>query len=95
VNPTHQPQEEYDGPAAVRSESGEIPVEVNLRGHFEPIDGKFHWYGRIATNPHLAAAHDSGSSVELGTPYGTATGRLSDVDPWGRFRITGTGRPPF
>ena len=28
-------------------------------------------------------------------PHGSAEGRLSDVDPWGRFRIAGTGRPPF
>lgn len=97
------PAEEYAGPAVVSagvstgSTSGtdEISVEVHLRGRFEPIDGKFHWFGRIATNAELAARHQAGATVTLTTPQGTATGRLSDVDPWGRFRITGTGRPPF
>jgi hypothetical protein len=31
----------------------------------------------------------------LRTPYGEAQARLSDVDPWGRYRVTGSGRPPF
>ena len=37
----------------------------------------------------------SGAAVVLQTPEGTAHGRLSDRDPWGRYRISGTGRPPF
>ncbi len=69
-------------------------MAVRLRGHFEPIDGRFHWYGRITTTPPVEA-HTSGSTVTLVTPYGEAQGRLSDVDPWGRFRVSGTGRPPF
>lgn len=95
------PAEEYAGPAVVSagSTSGApeeaIAVEVLLRGHFEPLDGKFHWFGRIATSDELAARHQAGATVTLTTPQGTATGRLSDVDPWGRYRITGTGRPPF
>lgn len=94
------PAEEYAGPGVVSAGSttradDEIAVEVQLRGHFEPIDGKFHWFGRIATSDELAARHQAGATVTLTTPQGTATGRLSDVDPWGRFRITGTGRPPF
>lgn len=104
------PAEEYVGPAVVStgSTTGDrvstgstseaddaIAVEVQLRGHFEPIDGRFHWFGRIAPDDELAARHQAGATVTLTTPQGTATGRLSDVDPWGRFRITGTGRPPF
>ncbi|MGI9158071.1 MAG: DUF4873 domain-containing protein [Marmoricola sp.] len=88
--------EGYDGPAAVVDEGGSrIDVEVRLRGHFEPIDGRFHWYGRIQPSDALARAHRAGASVTVRTPVGEAAGRLSDVDPWGRFRITGAGRPPF
>jgi hypothetical protein len=102
---------EYDGPAVVTpaadgafearsartSTGGEegVEVEVTLRGQFEPLDGRFHWYGRIAANGNLDERVRSGSTVTLSTPSGRAEGRLSDVDPWGRFRISGTGRPPF
>jgi hypothetical protein len=37
----------------------------------------------------------SGARVTIRTQYGGAEGRLSDVDPWGRLRIAGTGQPPF
>ena len=86
----HEPQEQYDGPARL----GDTDVQVHLRGHFQPIDGRFHWWGRIDTAAGLDA-HTSGSTVVLATPHGSAEARLSDVDPWGRFRVTGTGRPPF
>ncbi len=87
----HEPEEQYDGPARI----ADTEVEVLLRGHFEPIDGHFHWWGRIAADERIDAEHSSGSTVTLVTPHGEAEGRLSDVDPWGRFRISGTGRPPF
>jgi Domain of unknown function (DUF4873) len=87
----HEPEEQYDGPARI----ADTEVEVLLRGHFEPIDGHFHWWGRIAADERIDAEHSSGSTVTLVTPLGEAEGRLSDVDPWGRFRISGTGRPPF
>jgi hypothetical protein len=87
---SHEAGEEYAGPARI----GDTDVDVRLRGHFQPIDGRFHWWGRIGTTPELDS-HTSGSTVTLETPHGAAEGRLSDVDPWGRFRITGTGRPPF
>ena len=92
------PGEEYAGPATVStgSTTGDgVDVEVQLRGHFEPLDGRFHWYGRIAANDALAARVRSGETVLLTTRRGSAEGRVSDVDPWGRFRIAGTGRPPF
>jgi len=93
------PAEEYAGAASVSLDGDDatlaITVEVDLRGRFEPLDGKFHWYGRIATNPALAERVRPGSTVTLTTPGGSAEARLSDVDPWGRFRVSGTGRPPF
>lgn len=93
---TNEPEEAYAGSARVRAGSAEpIGVAVQLRGYFEPIDGHFHWYGRIAGNAVLQATTTSGSTVTLETPHGTAEGRLSDVDPWGRFKISGIGRPPF
>ncbi|HEY0902788.1 MAG TPA: DUF4873 domain-containing protein [Marmoricola sp.] len=91
------PAEEYDGPAVVSTSAAPdgVEVDVRLRGHFEPIDGRFHWYGRLAASAELARRHRSGAEVVVSTPRGTATAKLSDVDPWGRFRVSGTGRPPF
>jgi hypothetical protein len=86
----HEEQEEYAGPARIDG----TEVLVQLRGHLEPIDGRFHWWGRVHRDTPLTE-HTSGATVTLETPYGSAEGRLSDVDPWGRFRVTGTGRPPF
>lgn len=93
----HEPGEEYRGAAEVVDDehADGIPVEVHLRGHFEPIDGRFHWYGRIDADEALTARHRSGSTVALQTPHGIAAGRIADVDPWGRFRVTGLGAPPF
>jgi hypothetical protein len=92
--PGHEPGESYDGPAVVLLDDAEHEVTVTLRGAFQPLDGHFHWYGRIATSPALAAVR-SGATVRLRTEQGEADGRLSDVDPWGRFRVAGTGHPPF
>jgi hypothetical protein len=33
--------------------------------------------------------------VRLRTPHGEVETALSDVDPWGRPRVEGTGPPPF
>lgn len=100
----HEPLEEYAGPAELILDAGTgaepdagpvtTAVRVTLRGRFEPLDGSFHWYGRIAATD-LADGHRNGAEVRLRTPHGEAAGRLSDLDPWNRFRITGRGRPPF
>ena len=80
------------GPGDVPGDT--VPVRVALRGAFQPIDGRFHWYGRIAATDLLPDSL-SGREVVLRTSYGEGVGRLSDVDPWGRHRISGIGRPPF
>ncbi len=89
----HEPDEEYAGPADLRLGDLTLTVPVILRGAFQPIDGRFHWHGRV--DPEVARHARSGATVTIATPYGESTGRLSDLDPWGRYRISGTGRPPF
>lgn len=88
----HEPQHAYDGPAGLGSEDRNLEVEVALRGVFQPIDGHFHWYGRISGSFDDLR---NGQTVTIVTPHGRAEGRLTDVDPWGRYRISGVGRPPF
>jgi Domain of unknown function (DUF4873) len=95
----HDDEDGYRGPAALRLESADaapLEVEVTLRGHFEPLDGRYHWYGRVAAHAGLddALRGKKGTGL-LTTPHGEAVGELSDVDPWGRYRIVGTSTPPF
>lgn len=86
----------YQGPATVVVESTELTVTLALSGHFEPIDGKYHWYGRIQPNDELTSLLGTRKgSAQVRTPHGEATGQLTDPDPWGRYRISGTTRPPF
>lgn len=86
----------YAGPATLMLDDRELAVEIALRGHFQPIDGRYHWYGRVAPHPELAElAGGRKRPVELRTPEGVAEGELSDPDPWGRYRLTGVSTPPY
>ena len=89
-------EEGYHGPATLVAGESEVDVTVRLRGQFEPIDGRYHWYGRIEVNPELNTLLGGRSrAAVLRTPHGEAAGQLSDPDTWGRYRVSGTGWPPF
>ena len=86
----------YEGPARLHLVDRTIDVEVVLGGHLEPLDGLFHWYGRVVQNDAVDAAKKAGTTtVELTIGEITAAGRLAEHDAWGNMRITGTGAPPF
>ncbi|MBO0787307.1 MAG: DUF4873 domain-containing protein, partial [Actinobacteria bacterium] len=86
----------YEGPATLTIGGSQLPVRVGLRGHFQPIDGRYHWYGRIAPDDAVAAAAGGGGkAAELSTPEGTAPCQVSDPDTWHRYRVTGVSTPPY
>ncbi|WP_026422301.1 DUF4873 domain-containing protein [Actinokineospora inagensis] len=86
----------YTGPATLRTDDREFAVTVDLRGHFQPIDGYYRWYGRVSAHPEVSAALGGKKArATLTTPEGSAQGELTDPDPWDRYRITGTSTPPF
>lgn len=88
--------EEYRGEATMTVVGLALPVSVHLSGYFEPIDGRYHWFGRVAENPAVTeAAVGRHASVVLATRWGSAPATLGDPDPWHRYRLTGVGRPPF
>jgi uncharacterized protein DUF4873 len=92
----HPPEDGYAGPAKLTVGPDQWDIEVELRGHFEPIDGQYHWYGRIASNDELAARlAGAKTSAVLETKHGTSPCTLSDPDLWHRYRVTGRSTPPF
>ena len=89
-------EEGYRGPATLIVDKSELDITVVLRGYFEPIDGFYHWYGRIHVSDELTELlGGKNKPAVLRTPDGEASGQLSDPDTWGRYRIAGTSRPPF
>ncbi|MGH2743440.1 MAG: DUF4873 domain-containing protein, partial [Thermoleophilaceae bacterium] len=85
----------YEGASILVVDGVPVDVAVRLRGMFQPIDGRYHWYGRIEANEELSARLAGGATVRLRTAHGEAAGQVSDPDPWGRYRIDGVGTPPF
>ncbi|MDT4938402.1 MAG: hypothetical protein QOG80_2073 [Pseudonocardiales bacterium] len=86
----------YDGPADILDGEDVVAVTVSLRGHFDPISGSYHWYGRVEAGADVARLVEGGArQVVLRTPHGEVTTALSDVDPWGRPRVEGFGTAPF
>jgi hypothetical protein len=95
--PEHDDEDGYRGPARLHVGDRTIDVEVVLGGHLEPLDGKYHWYGRIAQHDAVDAAK-TGGVTDIGLTIGTgdrSAGRLAEHDAWGNLRIIGTGTPPF
>lgn len=86
----------YQGRATLTVADTALELDVELRGHFQPIDGYYRWYGRVAASPELTElTGGKKATAVITTPHGSATGELADPDPWGRYRITGTSTPPF
>ncbi|MGK3205552.1 DUF4873 domain-containing protein [Amycolatopsis sp. MEPSY49] len=86
----------YGGPATLVVDGVSLPVTVELRGYFQPIDGFYRWYGRVAVNEELTKlAGGKKKPVTIQAGEYTADGELSDPDPWGRYRVMGTSTPPF
>jgi cation diffusion facilitator CzcD-associated flavoprotein CzcO len=92
----HAAEDGYTGPARLETRGSSLAVQVRLRGHFQPIDGRYHWYGRIGQHQELLELLGSGrASGVLITPEGSARCELSDPDLWGRYRVTGISAPPY
>lgn len=86
----------YTGPAELVDGETVVPAQVTLAGQFDPISGKYHWYGRVSASPAVAALVANGArSVVLRTPHAEVPTSLTDVDPWGRPRVDGFGAAPF
>jgi Domain of unknown function (DUF4873) len=88
----------YDGPVRVHLGESVVEVRGQLHGFFQPIDGSYHWYGRLAPDDRLSAqvAERGRTAIEIAVGAGARVpARLGERNPWGGHRITGTGAPPF
>jgi hypothetical protein len=98
-NPAPAPdgaEEEYDGPARLVVDGRTLAVHARLSGRFEPISGRYQWAGRLRPDDELRASVQPNAAVRLETDRGRAAdATIREQDPWGGFRISGTGRPPF
>ena len=89
-------EEGYTGEATLIFGEQQVAVSVELRGYFQPIDGRYHWYGRIKQNDEVTTHAEAGARTALlRTPTGQAEGTLTDPDPWGRYRIGDISTPPY
>lgn len=88
---------EYAGPADLVIAGTSIGVDVHLSGQFDPLVGEFAWTGRVDPHPELAELIRSGGrDATLRTRDGhEATCTLGEVNPWGGYRVSGRGRPPY
>jgi hypothetical protein len=59
-----------------------------MQGRVEPVDGRFHWAGRIAPDERVEALVRSG---ERDARLDGVAVRLTEVDPWGGVLVRGTG----
>jgi hypothetical protein len=87
----------FSGPATLVAGDEVMEVTVHLDGHLEPLDGRFHWYGRIERSAALAAVKDAGATsgvLSIGDAA-PAELRLAEYDPWGHVQVNGTGTPPY
>lgn len=93
---TAHDEDGYDGPAELVDGDTTVAAEVSLRGHFDPISGKYYWYGRVTAAPEVTELVQAGArEIVLRTPHGEVPTTLADVDPWGRPRVEGFGAAPF
>lgn len=84
----------YHGPAVLTHDGEDYPIRVRLTGHFDPIDGRYHWQGMLFAE--LPGSNVTGSKVSLQIGRYSAQGRVAERTPWGTLTVIGAaGYPPF
>ena len=88
----------YRGPVTVRVDGTPVEVDAQLHGFFQPIDGSYHWYGRLAPDERIStwvAEHGRRAPIDVSVgDRDPVPARLGECNPWGGHRIAGTGPPP-
>jgi Domain of unknown function (DUF4873) len=83
----------YDGPATVRFGDDAREARVRLTGHFEPLDGQYHWQGTILEQLPGTEKLPQPATVTIGNR--SAAARITERTPQGGYSVVGVGTPPF
>ncbi|WP_262491024.1 DUF4873 domain-containing protein [Mycobacterium simiae] len=84
----------YDGDATLEVAGIRHSVQVRLRGHFDPIDGNYHWQGTVFDRlPHNLLHRTRAVTVTVGQR--SAPARIVEQTPWGGHCVSGVGVPPY
>jgi hypothetical protein len=89
--------EGFDGAATLRGGDVRVRVTVRLSGHVDPLDGRFHWGGRIDPDERVVGLLRAGRrdvTLQVGDAR-PLPARLTEADPWGGVILAATGQPPW
>ncbi|MXP21519.1 DUF4873 domain-containing protein [Gordonia sp. HNM0687] len=85
-----------DAAAVLSADGDELVARFRVLGHFEPLDGRYHWAGTVFGDEvrrwkerrvtAVTVAMDGREPVDA---------RLAEVTPTGAVRIVGVGAPPY
>jgi hypothetical protein len=83
----------YDGRATVHIGDDGREARVRLTGHFDPIDGQYHWQGTILEPLDGTDKLPKPAVVTIGNR--SAAARITEHTPQGGYSVVGVGAPPF
>ena len=83
----------YDGRATLHIGDDGRDARVRLTGHFDPIDGQYHWQGTIFEELDDADKLPKSAIVTIGNRSSAA--RITERTPQGGYSVVGVGTPPF
>jgi hypothetical protein len=87
---------DYDGPVVLTCGDDEVTVRALLRGHVNPLDGRYQWRGRVradATTERFKGPGAPPVTLRIEGRRESAV-RISEVDQWGNLRLVGSSAPP-
>lgn len=83
----------YDGRATVDIGDGAHDVHLRLTGHFEPLDGQYHWQGTILDQ--LTGVQRLPQPATVTIANRSAAARVTERTSQGGYSVVGVGAPPF
>jgi hypothetical protein len=83
----------FDGRATVHIGDDGRDARVRLTGHFDPIDGQYHWQGTILDQLDGADKLPKPAIVTIGNR--SASARITEQTRQGGYSVVGVGTPPF